>query len=477
MSDVSLSSPFGLTRDGFIRQRLADIQQNIASDLSTRLGLMFDTSPDSLTGQFIAVFAEREAILWEQLELVHLSMYPGSAEGDALDDAVSFSGVTRLPAQRGETIGELFGAEGVIINAGAEASLNTDTRKVFLLFTSVTISRNNASDVQYLVVNNSPSLEIDNILYSASGGMASPTAAAVSLATAINTNVRLFAFAAGASIRIRTVAVEPANFAQESGLIIQSLGCPGLFRSRDFDSFGIPENTLTVIRTSVIGWNGVSNRLPGTPGQERESDAALRRRYTQGVFRLGAAVPSALRANLEQVPGVKRVRVVENDTNSTDAEGRPAHSFEAIVEGGVDVQIAKVVYNNKPAGIASYGTTTISYEDSNGLLSLIKFTRPVAQVIWIKYTIVNTTEEIRPIDYQARVARAMVEFGKILTPGDNVYMGRLAAVASGIPGIARITVTAGVGTLTTPPGAYSSSDISISLRQYALITEARISEL
>src|SRR5580765_6469481 len=125
--------------------RLPEIRQTIIDTLQTTTGLTFETRPDSITGQFINVFAEREATLWEIAETVYHAMYPISATGVNLDHSVSFAGVRRLFAQRSTVWCACYGIETTIITAGSivRSSLTQDN---FLLDADVTISRQNAID-------------------------------------------------------------------------------------------------------------------------------------------------------------------------------------------------------------------------------------------------------------------------------------------------------------------------------------------
>src|SRR5207342_3385017 len=94
-------------------------------DLQSRTKLTFETRPDSITGQFIDVFAEREATVWELAEAVYHAMYPVSAFGVNLDHSVSFAGVTRLFALQSLVWVNMYGTQGIIISAGATVRSST----------------------------------------------------------------------------------------------------------------------------------------------------------------------------------------------------------------------------------------------------------------------------------------------------------------------------------------------------------------
>ena len=95
---------YGVLPTGFIKMRLPEIRAAIIADLKQRLlaaGLPADiqTRPDSVLGLLIDTFAEREAALWNVAEGVYNAMYPDTATGIALDNAVAFTGVRRLGAR------------------------------------------------------------------------------------------------------------------------------------------------------------------------------------------------------------------------------------------------------------------------------------------------------------------------------------------------------------------------------------------
>lgn len=85
--------------------------------------------------------------------------------------------------------------------------------------------------------------------------------------------------------------------------------------------------------------------------------------------------------------------VVNNTTGVTAsiAFGRPPHSFEIVVEGGIDQVIAETIYGAQPAGIASYGSTTVQILDQFNNPTNISFSRPVAVPI---YVTINLTTDI-----------------------------------------------------------------------------------
>src|SRR4051812_12980305 len=126
--------------------RLPEIRQAIVNDLNGRTGVTFETRPDSITGQFINTFAEREATLWELAEAVYHAMYPISAVGISLDHAVSFSGVRREFAQKSSVLAIMYGIEGTSIPPGAIVQ-ETLTGLSLEILSGTIITQDSAGDI------------------------------------------------------------------------------------------------------------------------------------------------------------------------------------------------------------------------------------------------------------------------------------------------------------------------------------------
>jgi len=67
----------------------------------------------------------------------------------------------------------------------------------------------------------------------------------------------------------------------------------------------------------------------------------------------------------------------------TPAFDRPGHSFEIVVQGGADSDIAKAILGAAPAGIQSHGSTSVIVYDDLGNAFTISFSRPVQVPIYV----------------------------------------------------------------------------------------------
>lgn len=141
-------------------------------------------------------------------------------------------------------------------------------------------------------------------------------------------------------------------------------------------------NTITRIITTVPGLTSVTNPTPATPGTNVESDSSLRVKRATAVGRPGNNQIDSMLGELFAVSGTRRVKIYENDTNTTDTNGLPAHSIAPIIDGGTDADVAMAIYVKKNPGVMLYqaGTpvsvvvTSPTYPTNT---KQIKFSRPV----------------------------------------------------------------------------------------------------
>jgi uncharacterized phage protein gp47/JayE len=191
--------------------------------------------------------------------------------------------------------------------------------------------------------------------------------------------------------------------------------------------------TLTVIPTPVGGLNSATNAADATPGQDFESDAALRVRMAQAVARGGTQTVQAIRSALVGLDGVLSVDVFENRTNVANAEGLPPHSIRAVVWDGAvpaadDDAIAQAIADRKAAGITSdgseSGTATVE-----SVLVTIPFARPLLTDITCSVTIASETG-VTSAAVKAALAAAVDS-----TPGVGVVLHKLAAAVFGVAGV------------------------------------------
>jgi len=146
---------------------------------------------------------------------------------------------------------------------------------------------------------------------------------------------------------------------------------------------------LSLIVTPHVFWDSVVNLIDGIPGNNVELDDELRARRFRSLQASGSSTCQAIQSALQQeVENVTDALVIENDTDSTDADGRPMKSVEAMVFGGEHDDIAEKLWEHKPAGIKMFGNTTAIVYDSRGYAHSVDYSRPVETGIWMHVKIV-----------------------------------------------------------------------------------------
>lgn len=230
-----------------------------------------------------------------------------------------------------------------------------------------------------------------------------------------------------------------------------------------------PSGTLTQIDTPAAGWNTVTNPLDAEPGRDRENDDDFRLRREQLLRISGASTRDAIRSKVLDVEGVAQARVFENSTDFTDGDGLPPHSFETVVEGGLDADIAQTIFDNKPVGIQTFGSSSASATDSQGDSETIFFSRPTTVDIWIEVT-VSIDPASYPIDGDDQIKAALVAAGDALLIGEDVIYAKLLCVPFEISGVLDVTVFF-IGTAPSPTGTVN---IPIAPRELAEFDTSRI---
>ncbi|SDI53940.1 baseplate J/gp47 family protein [Pseudomonas panipatensis] len=140
---------------------------------------------------------------------------------------------------------------------------------------------------------------------------------------------------------------------------------------------------VNIIATPTRGWQSVTNASAAEPGAPVETDSALRQRQQVSVALPSRTVLEGTTGAVANITGVTRLATYENDTNSTDANGIPAHSISLVVEGGDAAAIAQAIADKKTPGTGTYGTTSQTVTDVYGRPLTINFYRPTYQAITV----------------------------------------------------------------------------------------------
>ena len=210
--------------------------------------------------------------------------------------------------------------------------------------------------------------------------------------------------------------------------------------------------TLTTIETPVAGWASATNVADQfIVGTDIESDPQLRLRREQSLRAQGGGATEAVRAGVFEVPNVTAVFVFENETDFTNADGLPPHSFECVVYGGVDQEIANKIFLKKPVGQPTHGTEVDSVVDTQGVSHVIKWSRPSVLNGYVTVSIICNADA--PVNVADLVKAAIVAYGDL-----NYTVGSAFIAQALVPSIFGATV--GVLDVSVPFIGLSASPVS-----------------
>lgn len=200
--------------------------------------------------------------------------------------------------------------------------------------------------------------------------------------------------------------------------------------------------SITQIDTPVFGWQSVTNLADATEGTNEETDAELRDRRSKSTQAAGQNLVDSLFGQLSNIDNVTSARVISNGTGVTDTNGIPAHQFLSIVQGGINSEIANIVWLNTPQGILSHGDIIETIIDSQGFPQDIKFSRPIAKDIYFAITV--TTDSNYPGSGDGDIADNIVSYGDSnFKIGEDVILSQFYTPINSVPGVVSIDLKIG----------------------------------
>jgi uncharacterized phage protein gp47/JayE len=242
-----------------------------------------------------------------------------------------------------------------------------------------------------------------------------------------------------------------------------------VFEAEETGPILVAADTLA-IASPVTGWNSIVSHPAATPGEDVETDEALRRRRVLEIERPGSSSATGIAADLSaNIPEIESVTVVENDTDAT-ADSVPPHAIEVIVYGPSpattedDETVAAQILASKAAGIGTYGTTSVSVVDSQGQTKIVKFTRPADVACTCALVLVTDSSYVGDAEVAAHVAERAAE---TLVPGLDLSWDAIVSWVRELSGILRVTSVSVNG---TPFGT-----TTITTRQIATLAEGDVS--
>lgn len=470
-----------VTPTGLNRKTLQELRLEFENKFKQVFGVAFETAVDSPNGLLISQLALSYNDLWELAQEIYSSLDPNQAVGAALDARAAFNGVSRKPATACTVDAVLYtNGSSATIPAGSLAKRQRGNLN-FALDETVTISRSSCDEL--LIIDNGSAKNTEYVFHFAFGDVTLNNSTSASNLSVLRTAVNSAGGSAtltnrGLIVRMPDSSPVGITGAMPSDFIVQS-GENGKFTAVELGYQTCEIGELDTIAAAISGWDAVYNYAAGEPGEDLESDESLRvRRAAAARARKSRATDPAIEAALLDVRGVSSALVKSNRGFATDSDGIPGKAFTSLVIGGNDNDIAQCIYENQPAGIQSYGNTSVNITDSHGIEQQISFSRPTPVYLWVKVTYSLYDEEAFP--GQDVVKDALVEWAeKEYTLGKDIISTRINQGLYDVPGIG--VATCAVAVTDSPDTAPSSASyetdkqIPVAFFSYAALEDDRIS--
>lgn len=471
---------YGVTPTGFMPKRLDTIIDEIHSDLSEKWGVNTRQNPQSFLNVLITDYADKLAELWELGQDVYNAMYPFSAEGLSLDNAVQFGGIARREAQPTIYPVHCECVDGTVIPEGTLIKSITNPSVDFQCAASAAVSRAGFNSARVITAALQPqtayTVIINGLTYSVLSA-AKPTAETIltALANEIKSDRYMAEYKDGLLVIAGVSVEERHSMTLSPNLTTQSVTGIVNFETLTVGDVDLPNSTITEIKTAVPGLLAVNNLIPRITGSLQETDVELRASYAAKIFQRSSRMNDSIRAAiLQNVQGVDFCDVQDNPTNEWDEYGRPPHSVEAVVSGGDNNEIAMQILDTKAGGISSYGNTEVDLTLNSGESLTIRFTRPVLLYVWFRVTVTSLGN--LPADYadtiKAIITSGLSSLGSVDEIAPQQFIGEMFRQ---IPNLGHIEIPTFYTTdpLLSPTG-YTQDPIPVTVRQRAVTDASRI---
>jgi uncharacterized phage protein gp47/JayE len=443
----------GVTKEGFELKRLQQIIQDLQSEAVNQYGSGISTDVNSVLGRALRITAPSLSDLWEASEQTYNSFFPGRATGNSLDALAELAGLTRFQAKSTNCPVVLVAQKDTELLSGSLAR-SSFTGELFEIQTPVFFNTDNVTAIQLEPVN---SVEGNTYSVTYGGSSVSYTAKvgdtvadiAAELSNLFN-SISLFESQPTDSIfKIKSLDVfKTYNFTFSPNIVAREVSKIGNVSASNKGVIEQPAGTIDTIAAPISGWVSVINPTDASVGRNRETDIELRFRFSNAKETRASNTLEAIYSDILGLQDIDKVVVYENDTGEVDSRGFPEHSITTVVEGGNSLDVANIIWQNKPAGIRTFGNTTITINDSQGFNQDINLVRPVEVPVYVNLNI--TALSGFAADGTNQIKEAIIDYiNKQYTISDDVVYSRLYTPINSVPNHQIESLTIGTSSTTT----------------------------
>lgn len=172
------------------------------------------------------------------------------------------------------------------------------------------------------------------------------------------------------------------------------------------------------IMNPVSGWDKTTFIETHKLGRLDERDEELRLRRIDGLKANGSSTAEALSSRLQKVKGVEAFHIKE-----------AGHTFNTIIKGGDDYEIAQAIWQSKPIGVLTDGKIIVLLKDFLAQPCEVKFSRPEVVALSLKANlkiVKMKNEEITAL--KDKLKNSLADFAaNHFKMGSEIYAGRFYA--------------------------------------------------
>jgi len=188
----------------------------------------------------------------------------------------------------------------------------------------------------------------------------------------------------------------------------------------------VPAGSLVTPKTIITGWDSCTQALDGTTGATAQTAQQFRTLRNRTVLRNYKGTPDVMQARLYEA-GLTQVNVKQNtDAVSSLPDGTPPNQVHVIISPVAtvsDADVARIILNTKPAGVSTYGSTSVVLDDTQGNSHTIKFTKATAKNIYVNLDVTFLDADIAGA--QEAIIADVVSSINNLQVGERVIISRL----------------------------------------------------
>lgn len=216
------------------------------------------------------------------------------------------------------------------------------------------------------------------------------------------------------------------------------------------------------VRLDQIGqWNGAGTRDPG------DGDDVYRPIVLAAEDKSSNLTEDVI-GKVSNLDGTGRVYLLINDSDVTDVNGLPSHSYTVVVEGGDDNEIADTIWSTQPTGIAPVGNTILEVLDAYGFCRKTGFTRPTFPEILVEIDVktFKTRDNCgTPSETEIKAAMATYLTDNSIGQGEEIRISQINTAAGSIQGVEVIPNTT---KLAIDPGVPVAANLALTYEQISV---------